>query len=211
MYANPQELVDSVKYMAEDPSEIYRDTDGEYFQKQLVQLPDNLRTLSVLDQFFPNRGKLLEVGTFCGVFLNRIQQDSWDATGLEPYGAAANYARSHFAVKMIDGVLPRPELPDASFDAVVMLHVIEHMSDPSANLRELRRLLKPGGMLVVETPRFDSLMFKLLGRRERSLSNCNGHIFFFTVPKLFGKCWRNADSKWCVRIWWDGRSPDSGC
>ena len=38
--------------------------------------------------------------------------------------------------------------------------------------------------MLVETPRFDSLMFKLLGRRERSINNCPGHIYFFTVPTL---------------------------
>ena len=65
-----------------------------------------------------------------------------------------------------------------------MLHVIEHMPDPAQNVRELRRVLRPGGMLVVETPRFDSLMFKLLGRRERSINNSHGHIYFFTVPTL---------------------------
>ena len=38
--------------------------------------------------------------------------------------------------------------------------------------------------MLVETPRFDSLMFKILGRRERSINNCDGHIYFFTVPTL---------------------------
>ena len=47
-------------------------------------------------------------------------------------------------------------------------------------------------MLVVETPRFDSLMFKVMGRRERSLSNCDGHIFFFTVPSLSALLERNG-------------------
>jgi SAM-dependent methyltransferase len=75
-------------------------------------------------------------------------------------------------------------LPKAHFDAVIMLHVIEHIPDPAESVREIRRVLKPGGVLVVETPRFDSLAFKLLGRRERSIQNCSGHIFFFTESTL---------------------------
>ena len=44
-------------------------------------------------------------------------------------------------------------------------------------------MLKPGGHFVIETPRYDTLMFKLMGRRERSVS-CGGHIYFFTTESL---------------------------
>lgn len=71
----------------------------------------------------------------------------------------------------------RPSMP------LLMLHVIEHVPDPAATLLEIKRILRPGGVLVVETPRHDTLMFKLLGRRERSLAY-SGHLFFFTIPTL---------------------------
>lgn len=70
-----------------------------------------------------------------------------------------------------------------SFDAITMLHLIEHLDDPASMLQVVWRLLKPGGVVVVETPTYDSLIFKLLGKRERSLS-CNGHIIFYTVDTL---------------------------
>lgn len=70
-----------------------------------------------------------------------------------------------------------------SFDAITMLHLIEHLDDPASMLQVVWRLLKPGGMVVVETPAYDSLVFKLLGKRERSLS-CNGHIIFYTADTL---------------------------
>jgi len=65
----------------------------------------------------------------------------------------------------------------------LMMHVIEHVPDPLDTLKEILRVLRPGGVLVMETPCYDTLMFKLLGRRERSLS-CEGHIYFFTAPTL---------------------------
>jgi 2-polyprenyl-3-methyl-5-hydroxy-6-metoxy-1,4-benzoquinol methylase len=185
MYANPQEEIDVVTLLTGDVPAVYNPEEHrEYFHKQQVQIPDNLRALAALNELLPQRGRLLEVGSYCGIFLDRIRADGWETTGLEPFRAAADYARAQFGLNIIDGALPRPELPDASFDAIVMLHVIEHMPDPMANLRELRRLLRPGGVLAVETPRFDSLSFKLLGRRERSIAACNGHIYFFTVPTL---------------------------
>jgi 2-polyprenyl-3-methyl-5-hydroxy-6-metoxy-1,4-benzoquinol methylase len=185
MYANPQELVDCRTFESEDyPKVCDEATGGQYFQKQHVQLPDNLRALRVLNELSPKRGRLLEIGSFCGIFLDRIRANGWDATGLEPERRVADYSRSKYGLNIVDGVLPQPGLASENFDAVMMLHVIEHMPDPSENLREIHRILKPGGVLVVETPRFDSLMFKMLGRRERSLGNCNGHIYFFTVPAL---------------------------
>src|SRR5207249_5228459 len=129
-------------------------------------------------------GRLLEIGCFRGVFADRIRAAGWDVTGLEPEISGLRHAREKYGLKVVHGILPHPELEPNSFDAVVMLHVIEHMPDPAANVREIRKLIKPGGILVVETLRFDSLMFKILGRRERSIGNCNGHIYFFTVPTL---------------------------
>ncbi len=64
-----------------------------------------------------------------------------------------------------------------------MLHVIEHLDDPARTVRSIGRLLRPGGIFVVETPIYDTLMYRLLGKRERSLS-CDGHIFFYTRGTL---------------------------
>jgi SAM-dependent methyltransferase len=185
MYANPQELIDCERFTKADYPKVFDVVAAkQYFRKQHVQLPDNLKALAALNTLQPQRGQLLEIGSFCGIFLDRIRSDGWTVTGLEPDLGVADYARGNYGLNIVDGLLPNPALPAASYDAVMLLQVIEHMPDPAANVREIRRLLKPGGVVVVETPRFDSLMFKLLGRRERSISNCNGHIYFFTVPTL---------------------------
>lgn len=185
MYANPQELVDCERVQSDAHPKIYDETEArQYLQKQYVQLPDNERALRVLNKLVPGRGKLLEIGSYCGIFLNRIRADGWDVLGVEPDAAAADYARRKFNLNISGNLLPNSELPTHGFDAVVMLHVIEHMPDPSENLQEIHRILKPGSIFIAETPRFDSLLFKLLGRHERSICNCNGHIYFFTVLTL---------------------------
>jgi 2-polyprenyl-3-methyl-5-hydroxy-6-metoxy-1,4-benzoquinol methylase len=183
MYANPQEAIDSESF-EEYNKKANTDEFRQYFDKQHVQLPDNLRVLQVLNEMFPKRGKLLEIGSYLGIFLDRIRSEGWDVTGLEPFHTVAEYSRKTYNLEVIEALLPEAKFPDAAFDVVVMLHVIEHLSDPASYIREIRRIMRPGGALVVETPRFDSLMFKIMGRRERSLANCDGHIFFFTVPSL---------------------------
>src|SRR5205814_6648631 len=96
---------------------------------------------------------------------------------------AARHATQQLGIPTITSLLEDAHLQAGSVDAVLMLHVIEHVPDPLVTLREIFRVLKPGGHLVLETPRYDTLMFKILGRRERSLS-CDGHIFFFTTETL---------------------------
>jgi 2-polyprenyl-3-methyl-5-hydroxy-6-metoxy-1,4-benzoquinol methylase len=185
MYADPQETIDCERFASDDHPKVFDvEASRQYFQKQHVQLPDYERALRALDELLPQRGKLLEIGSYVGVLLNHMRADGWDVTGLEPDQGVADYSRAKYGLNVIAGVLPQPALGDHAYDAVVMLHVIEHMPDPAANLREIHRILRPGGVLVAETPRFDSLMFKILGRHERSICNCDGHIFFFTVPTL---------------------------
>ncbi|MDX1951277.1 MAG: class I SAM-dependent methyltransferase [Verrucomicrobiota bacterium] len=185
MYANPQEIVDCVELEAEqivpDPNDF---SVQQYREKQKIQLADNIKALEVLNGFAPQRGKLLEVGSFMGYFLRLIRESGWDVTGVELVHWAAEFARQEFQLTIHEKLLSELAFPEGYFDAVMMLHVIEHMPDPLRELRELRRITRTGGHLVVETPRFDSLMFKILGRRERNLSTSNGHIFFFEVPTL---------------------------
>ena len=186
IYANPQEVVDCERFrnINLQRSSNAIQLNSRYLQKQYIQLPDYERILSILDKLCSKRGRFLEIGSFIGVFLNCVRADGWNVTGLEPDRIAAEYSRLRYNLPAIESLLSESNLPANSFDAIAMLHVIEHMPDPATSLREVHRSLCSGGILVVETPRFDSLMFKLLGRRERSLANCDGHIYFFTTPTL---------------------------
>ncbi len=191
MYANPQESIDCEAFEEYD-KKAQTEEFQQYLNKQHVQLPDNLKVLKVLNDYFPKRGRLLEIGSYLGIFLDRIRSTGWDVVGLEPFHTVAESSRKTYGLNVVEKLLPEAQFPDADFDAVIMLHVIEHLPNPAEYVREIRRILKPGGMLVVETPRFDSLMFKVMGRRERSLSNCDGHIYFFTVPSLSALLERNG-------------------
>src|SRR5262249_9684806 len=68
----------------------------------------------------------------------------------------------------------------------VSYHVIEHVPSPRSELRELRRIIKPGGWLVMETPNIANLWYKLLGARWRQF--IPDHIFFFTPQTLTRLC-----------------------
>jgi 2-polyprenyl-3-methyl-5-hydroxy-6-metoxy-1,4-benzoquinol methylase len=152
------------------------------FDKERVQVRDYADTREYLKKLYPHRGKLIELGCGVGFLLKAFADDGWDVTGIEPDRGFCEYIEKQ-GLKALPTILETSGIPDNSVDVVVFLHVIEHVPDPLATLETIFRVLKPGGHLVLETPRYDSLMFKLLGKRERSLS-CDGHIYFFTTDTL---------------------------
>jgi SAM-dependent methyltransferase len=78
-------------------------------------------------------------------------------TGLEPSPEAAAVARSRGAGEVVEGVMEALPFEDSSFDFATSLDVIEHLDDDVAGLRELRRVVRPAGFLVVTVPAYPGL------------------------------------------------------
>jgi SAM-dependent methyltransferase len=183
MYASPRRESADVVLIQEEEDFDWRDRDPQMFEKEQVQLEDTADTRALLDELHPNRGKVIEIGSSFGFQLGEFRDSGWEVQGIEPNHNSARYARDALSIPTVTTILEDAGIPDESADIVVMLHVIEHIPDPVGTLREIFRVLKPGGHLVLETPRYDTLMFRMLGRRERSVS-CDGHILFFTSQSL---------------------------
>src|SRR5271165_5021252 len=184
MYASPRAKVpDYVEIATYDPAfDPFRPDDSRTLKERL-QVNDYDRTRALLNRLYPQRGRLLEVGSSLGYLLDVFKKDGWDVMGVEPFYQACRHSREELGLEVKNAILETAGLPDASFDVVLLNHVIEHIDDPLRTLRLVNRILKPAGHFVIETPRYDTLMFKLLGRRERSLA-CSGHIYFFTTQTL---------------------------
>lgn len=108
-------------------------------------------------------GRLLDVGCGNGSWLAIWARRQREAVGVEPHRATAEQARRR-GLDVRVGTLEEQRFPDGRFDVVTFCHVLEHMPDPKAALREARRVLHPGGQLVVWVPDYDSLLRPLLGR-----------------------------------------------
>jgi methionine biosynthesis protein MetW len=93
----------------------------------------------------------LDVGCGSGILLARMKSLGWDAYGIEVDANAVQAARDR-GLDIRHGQLADCKFPDNHFDAVHLSHVIEHVYEPAALLRECHRVLKPGGTLVVLTP-----------------------------------------------------------
>ena len=110
-----------------------------------------------------NPGRLLDVGCATGIFLDGMRELGWDVHGVEPSAGAARYARGRLKLDVFAGTLEAAQLPSASFDAITLWDVFEHVPEPAPVLAEISRLLRPNGVLVMSLPNPESLEARLLG------------------------------------------------
>ena len=185
MYANPREAPGHVvvETRTDEEEQAFRSILRQRLDKERIQVRDTAKTRARLGQLHPQKGKVIEIGSSTGCQLEAFRNEGWEVLGIEPDRVVAAQAEETLSIPTIKSTLEEAKLPENSVDAAMMLHVIEHVPDPVGTLSEIYRVLKPGGHLVVETPRYDTMAFKMLGRRERSVS-CNGHISFFTTDSL---------------------------
>ncbi len=122
-------------------------------------------------------GRLLDIGCSLGYFVEAASRRGWQASGIEISPHAAEEARK-LGLDVKTGVLEDAAYPDASFDCVTMWDVLEHVPDPTAHMLEVRRVLAPGGLVVIGTPNLAHIAFRRKRERWRHLKP-REHIFYF--------------------------------
>jgi 2-polyprenyl-3-methyl-5-hydroxy-6-metoxy-1,4-benzoquinol methylase len=144
-----------------------------------------LRTLLALLGRGPAGVRLLDVGCSSGAFLETARQAGLDAEGVELSPEAAQTAR-RAGFRVFTGRLEDARFPDAVFDAIALIELVEHLPDPRALLEEGRRILRPGGIVMITTPNGASLTARAMGARWGvfSLTGMGGHVSFFNPRSL---------------------------
>jgi len=127
-------------------------------------------------------GRLLEVGCGSGDLLKKLGKLGWCVEGLDTDAHAVEIAVAK-GLLVRCGTLKEMKYPGNQFDAIVMVHVIEHVHDPFSLLRECSRVLKSDGWLVLVTPNVRSLCHKLFGRSWLHLDPPR-HLHLFTQAPM---------------------------
>lgn len=96
-------------------------------------------------------GQILDVGSGTGAFVAALRKAGWRADGLEPDSTARQVAQETFGISLLN-IDQLFHLPSASYDAITLWHVLEHVHDVSGYMQQFRRLLKPGGRLLIALP-----------------------------------------------------------
>ena len=114
--------------------------------------------LDLLEKHQPARGRLIDVGCGYGSFLAFAKERGWEALGVDISEHAAAVASKKAGVEVKTGALDKAGFEDATFDAVALNDSLEHFADPNEQLRQIARILKPGGSLFLNTPNQDALL-----------------------------------------------------
>jgi SAM-dependent methyltransferase len=114
------------------------------------------------DPEFPKPGCMLDIGCGVGLLLLEMREKGWTVHGVELDSDAAVAGRQE-GLDIFGGTLHDAAFPPAAFDYVRSNHSFEHIHNPREVLREIRRILRPGGHLFIGVPNLAGLMPKMWG------------------------------------------------
>jgi SAM-dependent methyltransferase len=126
-------------------------------------------------------GRVLDIGCATGALLTMLKNRGWTVTGVELSGPQAEYCK-HRGLDVRRGTLEECSFSAASFDVVLASHLIEHLNYPDSFVREVRRILKPGGRFYVTTPNIRGFQARFFKSRWRSA--IFDHLYLFSIRTL---------------------------
>ena len=161
---------------------------GDYFTERNAYLARREEFTAyfamILDQVAALKpaGRLLDVGCGPGLLLQEARRRGYAVAGCDVSAWAIDYAREQ-GLDARAGLLEALAYPAAGFDIAIANHTLEHIPEPLPFLREMGRILKPDGLLVIGVPNFASLMSGLLRERWHGLLP-DQHYWHFTPATL---------------------------
>jgi 2-polyprenyl-3-methyl-5-hydroxy-6-metoxy-1,4-benzoquinol methylase len=144
-----------------------------------------LQTVTTLLHKKPAEIRLVDVGCSRGQFVDFATQAGFSAEGVEPAPDIATAARAS-GLNVRTGLLEEQHYAEATFDAVSLFEVVEHLREPLPLLRVCRRILKPGGILLISTGNAASWTVAAMGARWDyfHIEKDGGHISFFNPASI---------------------------
>src|SRR5271154_4313334 len=158
--------------------------------------------LSEIRRYRGNKsGRLLEIGCGDGDLLAAAEAEGWQVTGVDYSAAACEKARRLLKKgDVLCGELQSCRLPEEHFDLCVLCDVIGHVRSPVDFLREIHRVLKPGGVLFIATPSTDSWSARFL--RQKWMEFKAEHLTYFDRQTLQTALFKSGFSDVIIQPGW---------
>jgi SAM-dependent methyltransferase len=172
-----------VGYFRDQPTDLDRHGYVDYVRDAPLHRANARRRLRLLAAGLPQHGRLLDVGSAAGFFVDEARRAGWAAYGIDVSAPMVEWAHSELGLTLMHGSFARASISAATLDAITMWDYIEHSLDPRRDLKKARELLRPGGILALSTGDVGSLSARLTGHHWHLLTP-EHHNFFFDVKTL---------------------------
>ena len=161
---------------------------ADYAKESALYLKTYHKRMKLVSRWLPEKARILDVGCAAGYFLRVAQERGHDVHGVELSEAIAREAIAALGEDRVfhgflDDAIEARGWPDHSFDLVTIWDVIEHVPEPQGLLASIKRMIKPGGKLLLETQNVDSRMAKRLGKRWHHYKH-DEHLYHFDPRAL---------------------------
>lgn len=138
--------------------------------------------VALMAPHLPSKPRYLDVGCSTGFVVEAARDAGWEAIGLDLNPSAIEFGRTRdLDVRAV--ALEDAGFPDGSFDAVSLFDVLEHLLDPVRTLRACTRLLKPGGIVFLYVPNYDSASRLLMGKDAHFIWPTH-HLNYYTPATI---------------------------
>jgi len=129
-------------------------------------------------------GRILDVGCGTGLFLRALDGEYWERFGVETGSEASRLAAEALgADRIFNGSLIEARLGTSAYDVITMWSALEHMNHPKSNLAEAKRLVRPGGTIIVQVPNAASYQARIFKGSWFAL-DVPRHRYHFILPVL---------------------------
>lgn len=175
----PQELMRNYQnYLPIQPEETSR---WQIMMKPLIAKSAKL----IESRTRTGRRRLLDIGCGYGFFLQEMRSRGWQVQGIEVSQVGRQYAQGKWGIQVYSQPLEELALPENSFDVITLFYVIEHVHDPLGLVIEVKRVLKPGGLILLRWPHSTPIL-KILGPMSRKLDlyHTPYHLYDFSPKSI---------------------------
>ncbi len=131
---------------------------------------------------FKRRGKFLDIGCSAGFILEAARKKGFEPYGVEISPHALRYVREELKLEVFEGYLEDAVFPDSFFDVVTMYNLLEHVSDPTRLLIEIRRIIKSDALIEIWTPNIGHKRAQRMGREWPNI--ISEHLYYFDLESL---------------------------
>lgn len=182
VYTNPQLPPD-------DMMALYAEVqDKTYLENIDARVQTFAYNLDAIKEYLPPSGRMLDLGSYCGVFLGIAKDRGYEVQGVEPSKWASDYAKEHGIPTINGGIADLPKESEP-FDVVTSWDVLEHLSDPMSDLKAINERMRMGGTFAFSTLDFGNWLPRLLGERWPWMMDM--HIYYFD-QKVMKRMLENA-------------------